>query len=128
MCSTEQNLHSGKSSLTACFVQKSDFQSKEQNALMIRHLYKGIELPLGVQEFTTILYSLPLLVDEHSVPVPSRAVHFLVTAFVIRVQAFHPSHCELLTRLPWPRPPPAHRHTTGSLCVLSPFSLKPLHL
>lgn len=97
MCSTEQNLHSGKSSLTACFVQKSDFQSKEQNALMIRHLYKGIELPLGVQEFTTILYSLPLLVDEHSVPVPSRAVHFLVTAFVIRVQAFHPSHCELLT-------------------------------
>ena len=62
---------------------------------MIRHLQKGIELPLGVQEFTTILYSLSLLVDEHSVPV--RAVRFLVAAFVIRVQVFHPSHCELLT-------------------------------
>lgn len=62
---------------------------------MIRHLQKRIELSLGVQEFTTLLYSLPLLVDEHTVPV--RAVHFLVAAFVIRVQVFHPSDCELLT-------------------------------
>lgn len=38
VCSAEQNLPSSQSSPIACFVQKSDFQSRKQNALIIRHL------------------------------------------------------------------------------------------